>query len=56
MIALAEIFFWKEDNIDMKISINEAINLAKVFSDEIGAKFISGTLGTFARNREKFSI
>lgn len=40
-IAFAEILFWKKGDIDQKISINEAIELAKLFSDASGAKFIN---------------
>lgn len=58
MIALSEMLYWNknvpEDFIDEKISINEAIELAKRFSDETGAKFINGALGNFIKNRENF--
>ena len=58
MIALSEMLYWNknvpEDFIDEKISINEAIELAKRFSDEMGAKFINGALGNFIKNRENF--
>lgn len=54
LIALAEMKFWDKWDIDDKISVNEAINLAKLFSDESGAKFISWTLWNFYRNKEKY--
>lgn len=58
MIALSEMLYWNKnvpaDFIDEKISINEAIELAKRFSDETGAKFINGALGNFIKNRENF--
>lgn len=58
MIALSEMLYWNknvpEDFIDEKISINEAIELAKRFSDDAGAKFINGALGNFIKNRENF--
>ena len=58
MIALSEMLHWNisvpEDVIDEKVSINEAIELAKRFSDEMGAKFINGALGNFIKNRENF--
>ena len=58
MIALSEMLYWNknvpEDFIDEKISINEAIELAKRFSDDAGAKFINGALGNFIKNREAF--
>lgn len=54
LVALAEILFWKKWDIDTKISINEAIELAKKFSDESGAKFIAGTLGNYIRNQNDY--
>ncbi|NLY10486.1 MAG: transcription antitermination factor NusB [Firmicutes bacterium] len=41
--AIFEICFMKE--IDVKISINEAVELAKKFSDSASPKFINGILG-----------
>lgn len=54
LVALAEINFWKKWDIDTKISINEAIELAKKFSDESGAKFIAWTLGNYIRNQNEY--
>lgn len=34
MIALSEICFYKHEDIHMKVSINEAVELAKTFSDD----------------------
>lgn len=51
-LALAEIY--SDSDVDDKVSINEAIELAKHFSDASGAKFINGILGNFIRNREKY--
>lgn len=42
-IAVYEIFF--EDDIPEKVSINEAIELTKVYSDKKSASFINGALG-----------
>jgi len=42
-IALAEILY--RDEIPFSVSINEAVELAKMFSDEKSAKFINGLLG-----------
>ncbi|HKL10551.1 MAG TPA: transcription antitermination factor NusB [Clostridia bacterium] len=42
-IALAEILYREE--IPLSVSINEAVELAKKFSDEKSAKFINGLLG-----------
>lgn len=51
MIALVEIQFSDELQIDSKIAINEAIELTKIFSDVVGAKFINGILGNFIKNQ-----
>jgi len=42
-IALAEILYREE--IPLSVSINEAVEMAKKFSDEKSAKFINGLLG-----------
>ncbi len=42
-IALAEILYHEE--IPLSVSINEAVEMAKKFSDEKSAKFINGLLG-----------
>ncbi|MDD3225452.1 MAG: transcription antitermination factor NusB [Clostridium sp.] len=42
-IAVYEMFF--EDDIPDKVSINEAIELTKVYSDQKSASFINGALG-----------
>ena len=54
MIALGEIYFWNNEDIHLKVSINEAVELAKIFSDDAGRKFISGVLGTFSLQQEKY--
>lgn len=55
MIALAELLYAQKlsEVIPETVSINEAIELAKRFSDESGKMFINGTLSTFLKNREK---
>ena len=37
------------EDIDISISINEAIELAKKFSDEEAGKFVNGVLGSIGR-------
>ncbi|PID83913.1 hypothetical protein CSB09_03720 [Candidatus Gracilibacteria bacterium] len=54
LIALAEILYWKEDDINTKISVNEAIELAKKYSDSHGKNFIHGVLSAFLKDREKY--
>lgn len=45
-IAVYEIYFENKEEIPLKVSINEAILLAKSFLNESSAKFINGVLGT----------
>lgn len=45
-IAVYEIYFQNHDEVPLKVSINEAIILAKTFVNESAAKFINGVLGT----------
>lgn len=54
MIALAEMRYWKGGDIDLKVSVNEAVELAKQFSDEQGKNFINGVLATFVRDSEPY--
>ena len=48
LVALYEILF--VENIDYKVSVNEALNLAKKFSTEKSAKFINGILAKVEKN------
>lgn len=48
LVAIYEIMF--VDDIDYKVSINEALNLAKKFSTEKSSKFINGILNQVAKN------
>ena len=52
MIALSEMIYLSELAIPESVSINEAIELAKRFSDDHGKQFINGALSTFLKNRE----
>ena len=53
MIALTEIEYFSLEKIPESVSVNEAIELAKKFSDEHGKNFINGALSTFLKEREK---
>jgi N utilization substance protein B len=54
MISLTEMLYAKlEEDIPTTISVNEAIELAKRFSDDQGKGFINGALSTFLKDREK---
>ena len=52
MIALSEILYLKDDTVPQSVSINEAIELAKMFSDDQGKSFVNGALATFLKDRE----
>lgn len=45
-LAVYEIYFENKEEIPIKVSINEAILLAKNFLNDSSAKFINGVLGT----------
>ncbi len=49
IIRLAVYEILNIDDIPVAVSINEAIELAKSFSDDKSAKFINGVLGTLVR-------
>jgi N utilization substance protein B len=44
-IALWEILFDSNDKVPMKVAVNEAVELAKIFGGEASPKFINGVLG-----------
>lgn len=52
MIALSEMIYGAELTIPEAVSVNEAIELAKKFSDDQGKVFINGTLSTFLKQKE----
>lgn len=52
MIALAEILYAKNLETPDAVAVNEAIELAKRFSDDQGRMFINGALSTFLKKRE----
>lgn len=45
-IAIYEIYFQNHNEVPLKVSINEAVILAKSFISDISAKFINGVLGS----------
>lgn len=49
-IALAEMFFM--DDVPIGVSINEAVELAKIYATEKDAAFINGILGSAAKTVE----
>ncbi len=49
-VAIYEMIF--DDTIDTVISINEAIELAKLYSDEKGRKFVHGLLSSVSKELE----
>ena len=50
-VATTEIMFMED--IPFKVSINEALNITKVFSDEESTKYINGTLATITDKNAK---
>ena len=52
--ALAEILY--VENIPVKVSINEAVNLAKKYGDERSYAFINSVLGKISRSLESSEI
>lgn len=50
-IAIFEMFYISD--VDGKVAINEAIQLAKAFSDERSAKFVNGVLSNVLADLEK---
>ncbi len=51
-IALYELFYMKKSEIPPKVTINEAVELAKSFGAENTSKFINGVLGTAWRQAD----
>jgi len=49
-LAVCEMLYF--DDIPVGASINEAVELAKIYGDEDAPKFINGVLGSIARDRE----
>ena len=48
LVALYEIMY--DSSIDYKVSVNEALNLAKKYSTEKSSKFINGVLAQVSKN------
>jgi len=49
-LATYEIFFQDKNEVPIKVAINEAIELAKVFATDASARFVNGVLGTVYEN------
>ncbi len=49
-LAITEIKYLNDNDIPAQVAINEAINLAKKFSNEDSGKFINGLLGKVINN------
>ena len=56
MISLTELIYWTWEAIPESVSVNEAIELAKRFSDDQGKWFINGALSTFLKDRDKIKL
>lgn len=51
MISISEMLYTTGLDIPDSVSVNEAVELAKRFSDDQGKGFINGTLSTFLKDR-----
>jgi transcription antitermination protein NusB len=56
MIALTEMSYWTGESIPPSVSINEAIEMTKKFSDEAGKTFINGALATFLKQKDTLKL
>lgn len=52
MITLSELLYAMDLAIPEAVAVNEAIELAKRFSDDQGRMFINGALSTFLKDKE----
>jgi N utilization substance protein B len=52
-IAIFEILF--HNKVPIKVAVNEAIELAKVYGGETSAKFINGVLGSIINNKDNLN-
>lgn len=53
MIALTEMRYAKDQDIPEAVAVNEAIELAKRFSDDGGREFVNGVLSSYMKEKEK---
>jgi N utilization substance protein B len=52
-IAIFEILF--NNKVPIKVAVNEAIELAKIYGGETSAKFINGVLGSIIHNKDNLN-
>ncbi len=52
MISLTEMVYWTGEAIPPPVSVNEAIEITKRFSDDSGKTFINGALATFLKEKD----
>lgn len=52
-IGLYELLFGEKKEVPLKVAINEAIELAKMFGGENSGKFVNGVLGTIYKEIKK---
>ena len=56
MISLTEMIYWTLEPIPPSVSVNEAIELTKRFSDDSGKTFINGALATFLKEKDTLKL
>jgi transcription antitermination protein NusB len=56
MIALTEMRYGRDLDIPQAVSVNEAIELAKRFSDDGGREFVNGVLSSYLKEEKTLEI
>lgn len=56
IIILAVYEMYYDDSIDLKIAINEALELSKIYCDEKAVRFINGVLSTIYKQNEEKNV
>ena len=54
-VSVTEMLFLKAPAVPQAVSINEAVNLAKLYGSEDSGKFVNGILGRIAREESPFA-
>ena len=51
-VAVCEMQFMRADDVPVSVSINEAVELAKIYGNEKDASYVNGVLSTIAKKLE----
>lgn len=52
-VAVCEMQFMRADDVPVSVSINEAVELAKIYGNEKDASYVNGVLSTIAKKLER---